>query len=513
MQRRMRRNFLAVLVLAAAAPLGAQTEPTPASPADQPAVQGQSDSQTKTQNPNPTQGANPGQGGAQDNTGQGQTQGQTQESESQTVKVPLSLDMNEGSLEFTSEALRENYLEGGVNVSTTYDSNLLSQSSSSSSSTQPVGGFTYSINPRVGLRIVRRRLSWGMNYAFGYVIDQKYSAYDEASHNASFNLKYRLSPHSTLSLTDNFSRIPQLVNQLPDNMTPIGAGPIQAPNPAVIVDSLALVQNNTGTAQITYQYSATDVVGASATSNIIHYDQPAGATSTGLLNSQSYEADGFYNRRFSRRNWGGVTYSFQRSSLSPGSETFDTESALLLYTLYLRPSVQLSIFAGPEYSSLSTEIITTVATPPTVSVTAVPSTDKRWSASTGGTFSWQGLRTSANVTASRKISDGGGLGGAVELLSASAGVRRKITHLADLEFDAVYGDSNALDKAASNFTRIHSPTDRVTREQHITRNIVASLGYAREYQKEEMQSAPALDINHSSAWFTIGYELSKALGR
>jgi hypothetical protein len=317
-----------------------------------------------------------------------------------------------------------------------------------------------------------------------------------------------------LSLNDNFSRIPQTVNQLPDNTTPIGVGPIQAPNPAVIVDSLALVQNNTGTAQISYQYSATDVVGASATSNIIHYDEPVGAASTGLRNTQSYEADGFYNRRFSRRNWGGVTYSFERSSVSPaGSETFDTESALLLYTLYLRPSVQLSIFAGPEYSSLSTEIITTVATPPTVSVTAVPSTDKRWSTSTGGTFSWQGLRTSANVTAARKISDGGGLGGAVELLSASAGVRRKITHLANLEFDAVYGDSNALDKAASNFTRIDSATVRVTWEQHLTRSIVASLGYAREYQKEETQSAPALDINHSRAWFTIGYEFSKALGR
>jgi hypothetical protein len=495
---RRNRNFVALLLLAVATPLGAQTGQTPASPAGQLPAQSQSDSQTQTQ------GANAGQDNvAQDNAGLNQTPNSGDE---ERATVPLSLDMAAGSLDFSQEATRKNYLEGGVSVGATYDNNLLS------SGAPTIGGFTYSVLPNLSLQIGRRRLAWGITYAGGYVANQKYSAYNQSSHNAAFDLQYRLSRHVTLTLHDRFSRIPHLVDQLPDNATTNGVGAIQQPNQAVIAP-LTLEQDNTGTAQISYQYSASDIVGAGATSYMTQFGKPPVGSTTVLFDTQSYEGDGFYSHRFTPRNWGGVTYSFARLSFSPGAETFDSHSILLLYTIYLRPRMQVAFFAGPEYSSLNTEIITTVVTPPTVSVTAVPSSDQRWSASGGGSFSWQGSRTSVNASASHKTSDGGGLVGAVELITGSLGVRRQITRFATLEVDAVYGDSRSLDQAASNFRELNSATASVIWTQHLSRGFVARLGYAQEYQKEETQLPPALDIKHSRGWFTIGYEFGKSLGR
>jgi len=491
-------NLGALLVLAAIS-LQAQIGQTPAPAAGH--APGDSNGQTQA----------PGGNAAPGNAAQGGEQSQEQEQnanggDDERVSVPLTLDMNGATLDFSQEASRRNYLQGGMSVSASYDSNVLS------SSAPTTGGFTYSFLPNLRLQIGRKRLAWELSYAGGYVVNQKFSAADQFFHNALFDLSYRLSPHVTLTVNDRFSRIPQLENQLPGAATTSGVGAIPQPNQTAVVDALALNQQNTATGQLTYQYSASDIVGVGVTSYLTLFEVPTSQVNT-LLDSHSTEINGFYNHRLTPRNWAGLSYSLTRLSVSPGPETFESHSFLVLYTIYLNSRMQAAFFAGPEYSTLHTDIITTVDTPPTVSVTATPFTDQHWSATGGGSFSWRTDRTSLNASASRKISDGGGLVGVVELISGSLGVRRQISRFSTLEVTVLYGDNSSLDQGTTNFTKFDSITGNLMWTQELGLGFSLQAGFARQYQKEQMQSAPAVDINHNRGWFTIGYNFGKALGR
>lgn len=520
-------------MLAVAAPLGAQTgsQTGPAQPSDQtPAAQqapaGQTGQQTSPQqnpgqqNPgqqNPGQQApgqvppsgdqNPGVPG-QENPAQDQSAEQNADQNMGGNQIPLILDMGGGSLDFSQDVSRRNFLGLGMGVGATYDSNLLSTVAPS------LGGFIYSFLPNVNLQITRKRLTWGLDYSGGYIVDQKIKGANQELHNVAFDLKYRLSPHVTLSLDDHFSRVPQLVNQLPGASTISGGGAVQQPNQSVIIGSLAVQTQNAATAQLTYQYSASDVVGVGASNFIARYGKsPAGSPQSTLFNTNSYEGNGFYNHRLTPRNWLGLTYSYQRFSFTPVQETVNGDSILGLYTFYLKPSMQLGFFAGPEYSDLNTILVTTVVTPPTVTVTSTPTSSRHWSFSGGGSFGWQGKRTSANASVYRKISDGGGLLGAVELVAASGGVRRQILRTATLEFNAIYGTSSSLEQASGDFIKLNSVTGNLLWTQKLTRGFAVSAGYTQQYQKQTTQTPPAQTVNHSRGWVTLSYEFDKPLGR
>jgi hypothetical protein len=376
--------------------------------------------------------------------------------------------------------------------------------------------------PNIAWAIRRRRLTWGAGYAGGYLYNQELSAYSHFSHRANFNLQYRLSPHVTLILHDNFSRVPQLASQLPTSVSTTGAGAIQQPSQTLLVNSQVLEQDNVATAQVTYQYSAADVVGVGTTNYITRFGQPpAGAPQTLLLNSESYEGDGFYNHRFNPQHQVGVTYSFdtQRYNLEPGSETVDSHSILGLYTYTPKPKLELALFAGPEYFNLNANIITTTITVPTVTVTDLPVAQDHWIISAGGTLTWQTGGTGLNATVSRKVSDGGGLTSAVDLLSVNGGIRRQIIRGSVLEVGGGYGKGKALEQLAGALGQLQSFNVTATWTQNIGRNFITTVGFAQDYQKQQgqvTQQAPAntvLNLSRSRAWVTFGYQFGKSLGR
>ncbi len=491
--------MVAFLTLALASLLAAQT-----SPASPPA----------TETPAGATGAdqNTGAGAAQQSNGeatpaQEQTAAPTEQEVEDRAYVPLSLNMAGGGLEYTGEAAAKSLLTAGVNANVGYDTNILSTAAPTT------GGFTWAAMPKLGVQVARPRLKWKLNWVGGYLFNQKYSAYNSSSNKADFDFGYRLSPHVTLSLSDSYSRAPQLVNDFLGNPAGPGSGAIQQPNQTVIQDSLVVNQENTGTAQLSYQYSASDMVGASATSNISLFGRPPAGSPNVYFNTHGIEGEAFYNHRFTPRNWGGITYSFDHLTFSPGAEVANTHSLLLLYTFYLRRTVQLAVFAGPEYSSLDTTIVQMVVQPPMVSLTAMPSSQRGWAATGGGTLAWQGERGSFEVSASRKVNSGGGLLGTVELITASGGARRKVARFSDVEINASYGDSRPLDKAASDFTKVDSVSAGISWVQHLTRGLELTFAFDREYQTQDRQSAPAIVISHSRGWASLGYQFGKALGR
>jgi hypothetical protein len=439
--------------------------------------------------------------------------GQTDQSQTGTTEQPAApvedlrapapalLGGDSGSLAFTSELERSNYIRGGIAVSATYDDNA------SNGTTDRIGDFSYSILPNIQLDQTRSRLHWILGYSGGFTANQRLTSRNQGSHNLNGSLAYRLSPHMDLRLSDSFLDTTGLLQQFQNGIgTPV-AGPVNQPNPTLITP-LAKNLNNTANVDWSYQFSRDNVIGAGGTFYDAHFhDLPAGAAP--LLDTETRSADFYLNHRFTARNWTGITYRFQRLTVGSGANLTDTHSLLLSHTIYLREHMTLSFYAGPEYSEINSVTVTANITPPVISFATVSSFDHQTSISGGGTFGWQGRLTSIRLEASRKVSDGGGVVGAVVLNSVEGGIRRQLTQTTAVNLNALYGHNRELGSAAGG-APLTSATGTVGLEQRMGASLMLRLDYGRDYQT---QSTNVGSINHNRGTVSVAYSFTRPMGR
>jgi len=96
------------------------------------------------------------------------------------------------------------------------------------------------------------------------------------------------------------------------------------------------------------------------------------------------------------------------------------QSLLYTDTVLVARETSISLFAGPE-RSIFHEV---VALP---SLGAQTATRSSWSWSGGANLAWSGTRTTLAIGVSRRISNGAGLQGIVQLSSATGEMRRQLT--------------------------------------------------------------------------------------
>lgn len=408
------------------------------------------------------------------------------------------------SLAFTPELARTNYLDGGLRLGTTFDDNALN---TSSDRLYDVG---YSILPDIALRQSRGRLNWMLNYAAGFTVNQRLSARNQGSHDLGFESQYRLSPHVTLTLRDHFAMTTGFFDQVNQNFDSSSGSVLQRPN-QFVVTPLARQDSNVATAQMSYQFSASSEVGGSGTFYRSHYkDAPVG---TELIDTDTQEAEGFYNHRTSARNLIGATYRFQRLTFSPMENDTFVHSVLATYTFQIKPNVTLSLFAGPQHTDVSTQIMVPTVQLPLVYFVSIPIEQNSWSTAAGGSFSWNGQRTSFIADASRSVSDGGGLLGAVNLTSFDASVRRQVSRNYAANLGVAYGSNQAVSTTASPFSSLKSTTANFAIDRTFRNRLGLTLGYAHAFQTQQ-NAAPGSDqINHNRVWMSLSYNFSRPLGR
>jgi hypothetical protein len=365
----LKRIGVALLLAAEATAAFSQTTTPPAPAPGEVPAQTQTGSQSPAQEQAPGQAGNAGEAGdAGDAAGQNATSGAQS-----TAQMPVPLNISSSSLEFAGERTRGSYLQGGLGVTATYDDNLLSLPDAT------VSGMAYTVAPNVGLGISRPRLSLQMGYEGGYTFNQRFSTYDEGTHNASISLQYRLSPHVNLGIYDHFLLTTGFFDQLQGGVSGLGSGIIQQPNLGVITPFTRRTIES-GTVELVYQYSASDTVGVSATGNVSSFGKPP-AGSAALVNGQNEEGDAFYSHRITPRHLAGVAYTFQRFTFDPAIESVDAHSVLGFYSFYLNPNTVISVFAGPEYTQLNNQVVSTSLALPYVTVTSVSNSQDRWAAS------------------------------------------------------------------------------------------------------------------------------------
>jgi hypothetical protein len=396
------------------------------------------------------------------------------------------------SMGFTSET-RSNYLSGGLIFSTAYQSDVTTGSNG-----QPISDVTYTILPSISLDQTRSRLHWVFTYSPGFTFYQKTTSLNQTNQNLGVNLRYRLSPHVTLSLRDTFQQSSSVLNQPNTDLQQPVSGGVSVPNFSVIAPN-AEVLTNTANATLTYQFAANAMVGASGTFGNLYY--PNQSQVLGLANnSRSKGGSGFYSHRLSKMHYIGVTYQYQVFSASGTGMQSEThaQSVFGFYTLYFKPTISLSFFGGPQYSSTQQ--------------LGVPSS-QGWSPGGGVSFGWQGRLTSFAASYSQTVNDGGGLSGAVHASSANASLHQQLTRKLSAAIGASYSKNSILDALATLNSGGHTISGNASVQRQVGQRLNLQLQYTRLHQSYSNIAAISAIPDQNRVAVNISYQFMRPLGR
>lgn len=404
--------------------------------------------------------------------------------------MPAPISGEGYAMGFSSET-RANYLRGGLVFSSAYDTDATIGVAG-----QPVSDVSYSVWPTISLDQTRSRFHWVFNYSPGFTFYQKTGGLNQADQNLGVNLSYRLSPHVILGLRDSFRKTSNVLNQPNQDFTQPVSGSVFVPNESVIAP-LADVLSNTANASLTYQFSPNGMVGASGTFANLHY--PNQSQVPGLGDSSSRAGSAFYNRRLSKMHYVGATYQYQNFLAYPtlGQSQTTAHSVFLFYTLYLKPTVSISLFGGPQQANTQQF--------------GLPTTTG-WSPAGGASMGWQGRLTSFAFSASRAINDGGGLSGAVQAISANASIRRQISRNLSTSLGGSYADNNMLDPLAIFNTSGHTVSGSASVQRQVGEHLNLQLQYMHLHQSYSDVAVLSAVPNRDRVAVSISYQFSRPLG-
>jgi len=417
----------------------------------------------------------------------------------EVLTPPMPVNSVQMPLMFSSDGERSNILSGGIQVGGGYNDNALV------TPMDHISNVSVAIVPRIEIRQNRERWSLDFAYSPGITINQNLGEQNQFAHSLSFTTNYRLSPHVSLQLRDNFAKTNNLFSGLFGSTA--GPGPLQQSNSSVITPLADSTSNNTGLG-VTYQFNASSLVGVSGSYSFVNYGSIAGTPGTfGFIDSRLASAASFYAHRFSNRQWVGATYNFKQLMFDPGSRTV-VHGILGFYSLMLDKHMTLSLWAGPDYST--TFISNVLAAQPSANSTlAWPS---QWSPAGGVMYSWEGSRTSLQAGYSRLISDGGGLAEAVNMQQAYAEVRRRLAARWTARAGGAYTRNSPLHTLSAS-APLRSFQGNAGIEYRITDNLGASVFYGRQQQRYEYALLPSATANQNRVWFSLSYVFARPLGR
>jgi len=418
----------------------------------------------------------------------------------QSMTTPSIVGGMGSSLAFTSETERSNYLRGGLSGTVAYQDNVFSEVGNVGSDV------SYTLGPFITLDLTRPRYRLDFTYSPGFTFYQRHSSLDQTSQALGLNFSFRLSPHVTFTAQDSFAKTSAFLGPLSFNGMDTLPNPLESPNLSLVAP-VADTLINAANVSVSYQFELNDMVGVTGSYSILNYLNRNQVP--GLFDSTSEGGGAYYNHRFQNRNYLGVNYEFQRfvtdtSLLQLGTGQLETRTNSIYgtYTLYIKPTFSLTAFAGPQYSD-------------TFGGTLVPQT--MWSPSEGGSLSWQGQETSFAASFSRRITDGGGLPGAVRANIADASVRAQFTKTLIGSASADYATNAVLDSAFlggfEGGLNGHSLSESVSVVRTFGEHWSGSVAYLHLHQSYANISTFNVAPNQNRASISISYHFERPLGR
>jgi hypothetical protein len=346
----------------------------------------------------------------------------------------------------------------------------------------------------------RSRLRWLLNYAGGFTFNQQANSQNQTSQNFNFDLQARLTPHVNVRATQVvtlstglFSPVNSLNGSVP--------GVPQGTNPYVVTPLSRQFATVTRT-EINYQFSADDAVGASGGYNTLRYRDTAPGTT--LFDTQTENASGFYMHRLTPANWIGASYVFQHLGYSESVDDTVVHSALAFDTYTLKPNMTVSLFVGPQYSDNRF---------PLSSGSSIPLNQTMWSISGGANYSWQAPHTAVGLGFSRRIADGGGIQGSVQVVSVSGNLRHQFSRIWSLTINGAYASNDSLTPASLSGSSTTYASGGVGVTRQIGQNCFVQAGYSRQNQQTTGLSTLSGNAHHNVVIASFSYQFARPWGQ
>jgi hypothetical protein len=396
----------------------------------------------------------------------------------------------------TSE-VRSNFLRAGLSFMSAYSDNVLGTTNGHAQS-----DISYTVAPMVALDESTSRLHYLLMYAPGFTFYQRISYRNEADHNASIAFEYRLSPHVTLSANDGFQRSSNVLNQPLDLASAVVSGGPQGANFSVIAPVADLLSNS-GNIGLSYQFARNDMVGVSGTFTNLHY--PNLTQVPGLYDTSSQGGLAFYSHRVGRSQYLGATYGYQRLLSYPATGLSETQTHAALLFCTFSPSssrFSLSLFGGPQYSD--------TVQPPLPPLQPQASETRSWTPAAGASLGWQGRLNTFAFSYIHIVSSGGGLTGAVQLDSATASLKQKITRTLSASVGGGYARNSVL---GVTYNDGHSISGVVSLQQQLGQHLGAQFGYTRIHQSYNNVAIISATPDTNREFVSISYQFIRPLGR
>ena len=200
---------------------------------------------------------------------------------------------------------RLNYLAASITANTAYIDNVLP-----GATTMPVSDMTYSILPTLSLNRTTPRQLATMTYSTEFTFYQPTSALNAVDQAAALTFQDRLTPGIAINLQDFFTRTSNVFN-LSFPFTGGGITGSAQPPTAAVIAPFAEQLRNTANAAVTYQFARNGMVGVGGSFDIFNLPNPSQAP--GLYDSSAEGAQAFYNRRWTPKQYGGLTYEYART--------------------------------------------------------------------------------------------------------------------------------------------------------------------------------------------------------
>jgi hypothetical protein len=412
-------------------------------------------------------------------------------------QLPALLGGKGAATIFLTGLERSNYLRAGVNVGAAYDDNPLLLSSGA------VGNASVSVFPNISIEQSSSRLRWMLGYAGGLTINQRFTNQDEGSHNLNFDSDFRLSPHVTLRVAENFALTTGFFDAGNNSELTAAAAPgAGAPN-STLIAPLATDRTTLTTVEASYHFALNDLLGASGSFYDLHFTNPSeGSSLTELTDSQTASGSAFWLHRIFGADWGGASYRFDRLTFTGGGETL-VHSFLAVDTVKVSTHLTLTAFAGPQY--IDNQWLAAAGG------TALVQTEN-WSTAGGIDGGWQNLHTGVFAGYSRTVSDGGGILGAVLLEDVHASFRRELVPGWRVSLSADHGSNQALIASEGS---INSTAAGITLERNVGKSVGFRAGYSHVFQEQSFPSSaisPSFNASQNRFFVTLSYQWAKPLG-
>ncbi len=415
----------------------------------------------------------------------------SQDTDSSRVPATLTADVPELVGRETSKS---NELTAAFAFNSIYDSNL------QSSRTNRVSDWRFGFAPAIRIDQNRPQLHWDLQYQAEVSRYRELPVDTQANHQLTASLTYRLTPRFKFRLRQDYLRSMDPFSILE---APIGSlGVANSPNQTVILPS-ATRSVITSLADVQYALSPHSDIGVTGTFIKSEFTNPEKSLVISPLSGQTLNGSVYYSAKVSPRSSVGLQYVLADMSYDHSSARVQTNSLLIFTTVGFDDHSSLMLWGGPENARSRGSLFGGSST------TSSTSKDE-WNPAFGVVYSWVGDRTDFGATATKRVSDGGGIMDAVSIISGSFAAGRRFTPFWTGRTSIAIARNENLSLSSSSGT-LRSIFATLELERQISSNLRASFSYDRVYQ--DGKGTYAAIGSHNRFQLSLRYLISRPLGK